>query len=137
MTTFTKPTRQESLLKIRQAAIDGKLGAADNKGFCVYEHQNRFCGVGCLFSPEQIKDIRKRDTNALSITLLSNEIGRRNIEFVTGLTMSELRFIQNQHDINSDSLKSPSLAIRQGSYFIEAIDKMLKMEPPQDSSKIV
>lgn len=79
-----------------------RLGAMKD-GSCVYEYRAKGyppirCGVGCLFSPAQISEIKKAKMNGRGINRLAEEFGQENIEAATGLTMSELFDLQRRHD---------------------------------------
>lgn len=90
-------TRIQALEHILSCYNADKLGAMKYGG-CVYEYRNKNCGIGCLFTPEQIKDIKLRQLNALPIEHVAEYIGEDNIEIVTGMKIEELCAIQNIHD---------------------------------------
>lgn len=92
-------TKLESLKHIKKSLDKGRLGANVN-GRCLYRNdiRTKFCGVGCLFSEEQLDDIETRGLNAQSIRIVIDEIGEDNIREVTGMSISELSKIQMIHD---------------------------------------
>lgn len=60
--------------------------------------QKLMCGVGCLFTAAQRKDLQERHINSDTIRSVSREIGVRNLTAVTGLTLDELEDLQEAHD---------------------------------------
>ena len=91
-------TRKQAYKHILAELDAGRLGAAGEHG-CVYESGKKHCAVGCLFSPDQLKDIKRRRLNAeFGVRELAREIGKENIEAVTGLELYELRLLQEKHD---------------------------------------
>ena len=110
-------TREESLKHIIKQAKAGKIGpkANDQHGFdsCAYQYPSgNHCAVGCLFSAKQIKDIKIRQANGLSISYLASRsaIGKRNIEAVTGMSLTELKSLQSIHDRSLESSGGVQLA---------------------------
>ena len=96
-TKFRRPSRQESLRKILAYADQPKRFFVDAK----YSNgKGCKCAVGVLFSPAQLRDISKRGLQGVSVKMLAHQIGVENIEFVTGLTLPELEFLQDANDDN-------------------------------------
>ena len=96
-------TREESLKHIIKQAKAGKIGPKGSEwssGSCHYKYlSGNHCAVGCLFSANQLKDIERRDFNSTSIAMVAQEIGQKNIEAVTGMTVRELVKLQRLHDL--------------------------------------
>lgn len=99
-------TKLEAYQQVRKAFLDGKLGAMAKEShtfgsaFCVYRSENGLnCSVGCLFTAEQLDDICSRGLNSRTIGEVINKIGRRNIEYVTGLSEYDLAYMQSEHDM--------------------------------------
>lgn len=103
-------TRYQALSHILGELVGGRLGAITapkhqpwNEG-CAYEavinRQVKHCGVGCLFNDAQIRSIKSLGLNRDDIGEVSGHIGVKNLETVTGLSMSELQHIQNLHDMD-------------------------------------
>lgn len=101
-------TRYQALSHILSELVGGRLGAVAapkdqswNEG-CAYEAVKDgtvlHCGVGCLFTPAQIRSIKTRGLNGQGIDAVSDVIGTKNLETVTGLHMGELEIIQSIHD---------------------------------------
>lgn len=71
---------------------------------CVYDGTEQagkpnFCGVGCLFSPAQLDDIKRRKLNSgTTVKGLIRIIGRDNIVATTGLGPRSLDALQVAHD---------------------------------------
>ena len=110
-------TRKESLKHIIKQAKAGKIGPKDGDkiGFenCSYVYPSgNNCGVGCLFSAKQLKDIKARGCNGMAINYLagSYNVGKKNIEAVTGMAVKELKHIQHIHDSAVDSTGGVQLA---------------------------
>lgn len=104
-------TAIESLKYIIKRAGENKLGPTkldltknstwDN---CMYEYPSgNNCAVGCLFSKEQLKYIN--EYNSISIDALSDVIGVKNIETVTGLELQDLISLQQIHDDAADEYR--------------------------------
>ncbi len=98
-------TREESLRHIMRQAKANKIGPepTDATRFdnCLYQYPSgNNCGVGCLFDAKQIKDIKAKQMNGMSIKYLSATalIGKKNLEAVTGMAINELDRIQSIHD---------------------------------------
>ena len=97
-------TRLQALKHILASLKAGKLGAVNDPewGSCAYEVVTngvvRNCGVGCLFSPAQIRSLKVRHMNSDDIRSVSKIIGVDNIEAVTGLELDELETLQMHHD---------------------------------------
>ena len=96
-------TREESLRHIMRQAKANKIGPepTDATRFdnCLYEYESgNNCAVGCLFSKAQIKDLKKRSLNGMSIKYITDIVGQANIETVTGMSKKELGQLQELHD---------------------------------------
>ncbi len=99
-------TATESLKYIIKRAGANKIGPTKSDltknptwSNCMYEYPSgNNCAVGCLFSKEQLKYINKYNSNNISIDALSNVIGVKNIETVTGLKLQDLISLQEIHD---------------------------------------
>jgi hypothetical protein len=96
-------TREESLRHIIKRAKLKKIGPkteAEAAGaYCCYLYESgNNCAVGSLFSPKQLEEIDAKAFNELSIGYLATEVGKRNIEEVTGMTLKELELLQKIHD---------------------------------------
>lgn len=92
------PSKLDQYKKLLKMAEAGKLGAFDEYEVCMYRYGDKRCAVGALFNNAQLDDIQKRRLNTMSIRVVASDIGRRNIETVTGFTLDELETIQDQHD---------------------------------------
>jgi len=90
-------TRLQNLKHILKQYTKGNLGA-NVAGACYYEHNGKNCGVGCMFSAAQIRDLKARGLNGMSIEYVTAEIGEKNIEAVTGMSLDELGTMQAHHD---------------------------------------
>lgn len=98
-------TRKQALTHIIEQFDAGLLGAS-LKGACLYELERPgqpplHCGVGCLFNPAQIQDIKDRGQNyetIYSVAKSTNGVGVRNVETVTGLLLEDLLTLQREHD---------------------------------------
>jgi hypothetical protein len=101
-------TRKQALNHILTELVGGRLGATTssdgrywNVG-CSYESLDkgivRHCGVGCLFNEAQIRSIKSRGLNGMTIDEVAEVIGEKNITTVTGLHLTELDTIQCIHD---------------------------------------
>lgn len=114
-------TREESLKHIiKQAKAEkiGPNGTTENTGHahdCQYQYPSgNNCAVGALFSKRQLNQIKKQGMNGMSVAYLatSNLVGKRNLETVTGMKLSELEVIQKIHD---ETLQNHNIeAARQG-----------------------
>jgi hypothetical protein len=92
-------TRLQAYKQVLASFEAGKLGAVNSDDSCVYRANGRYCGAGCLFTEAQLDDIYDRGLNGYtSIQTLSKKIGKKNIEYVTGLTLAELATLQMKHD---------------------------------------
>ncbi len=95
-------TRKQALKHILSELLGGRLGASDEYSGCLYEAKVdgvvTHCGVGCLFTPSQIRSLKQRGLNSYSIDEVEEKIGTKNLETVTGLSMSELEEVQGMHD---------------------------------------
>ena len=127
----------QSLNRVREMFLAGRLGAADTDS-CVY-HQvggekrvERFCAVGCLFTAEQLADIKKHGMNSgVGIQELAEQFGKRNLEAVTGLKIGDLENLQSSHDdmTSDDEVKR---AFRAGKVnadtqrFLDDVDALIK-----------
>lgn len=104
-------TQKQAYQHVLSELNAGRLGAMKN-GSCVYEHkvkkEIRHCGVGCLFTPKQITDIRKWRMNGDNIGRLAVHVGKNNVEAATGLSMEDLRTLQGLHDAAFDQVESDS-----------------------------
>lgn len=112
-------TREESLRHIISQASKGKIGPKiTSKGkihskdsrtselLCRYEYASgNNCAIGSLFSPQQLRQIKKDGKNDTSVSALKSAYGQKNLEAVTGLTFKELDKLQSKHD---DSLNKAS-----------------------------
>jgi hypothetical protein len=95
-------TAKQALNHVYDECQAGRLRAKRANGYgCLYESARRHCSVGCLFSPLQIQDIKRRRLNDRSIGVLAELIGDRNIETQTGLPLSILEHMQGVHDLMS------------------------------------
>lgn len=98
-------TREESLRHIIKQAKLKKIGPKreTEHGECNYVYPSgNNCAVGSLFSENQLKDIKARDFNEMSINYLAlREVGKRNVEAVTGMKLKELELLQKIHDDTS------------------------------------
>ena len=124
MNDFVRPKKLDQLRKIRDFALKKKLGAHSSDG-CAYKHRGHFCAVGCLFNEAQLKDIKLRGLNTNGITTLSEEIGIKNIEAVTGFELQELSYLQSLHDDLGSCLQTNELDVNM---FVQEIDKMIEKE---------
>ena len=97
----------ESLQHIIDQAKKGKVGPnisrKDPSTSCYYQYPSgNNCAIGCLFSKAQLKQINNGDEwtdhNEESIKGLAQYFGRKNVETVTGMEISELEILQNTHD---------------------------------------
>jgi len=78
-----------------------KLGAKTSQdvGWCSYRYDSgNNCAVGCLFSDAQLKWITKRGLDHKLIEDVARAASQKNIEMVTGLSLSDLLYIQSKHD---------------------------------------
>lgn len=115
------------------ALEEGRLGAMVG-GSCVYrsigdrdDGGNRYCSVGCLFSEAQLDDISRRGLNMGAIVeWLGNEIGVKNIETVTGLSIDALTTMQVQHDCDGERLRLPLKETRRESGFCGFLELKIK-----------
>ena len=83
--------------------VDGKY--SDGKG-C-------HCAVGVLFTPAQLRDIARRGMTQASVMILASAVGRKNIEFVTGMSLSELKELQEANDrLSGDRIRPAKTEIR-------------------------
>lgn len=102
-------TRKQALKHILSELVGGRLGAADKWEGCQYEAKVdgvvKHCGVGCLFTPAQIRSIKMRGLNGQSIDGVEEKIGTKNLEAVTGLCMPELEEIQSMHDGSWETIR--------------------------------
>lgn len=57
------------------------------------------CGVGALFNKKQLDNITARGLLDTDIEEVAFDIGQRNIEYVTGLSLEELLELQHLHDM--------------------------------------
>ena len=100
-------TRQESLIHIAQQAKLKKIGPKNEHehGFCEYRYASgNNCAVGALFSKAQLDQIDAWGCTSTSINQLALvNIGKRNVETITGMKLKELEIIQKIHD---DTLQS-------------------------------
>lgn len=101
---YPSPSKLDQYRKLREKALQGKLGAESDTG-CVYSRGTRNCGVGALFSQAQIKDIKARSLNNVPVSTLADEIGKKNLEAVTGFTLMELTKLQRFHDSSAALLR--------------------------------
>lgn len=98
-------TRKQALTHIIEQFDAGLLGATI-KGMCLYELERPgqpalHCGVGCLFNPAQIQDIKDRGQNyetIYSVAMSRDGVGVENVETVTGLLLEDLLTLQKEHD---------------------------------------
>ena len=87
-----------------------KLGAQSSQT-CLYravkDGVETNCGVGCLFSKDQLDWLENRKLNRCPISnggywsetrCLEDVVGVKNLEFVTGLSINELSELQGIHD---------------------------------------
>lgn len=100
---FKIPKKIDQYRKIREMALAGKLGAAEQAegecvSGCVYRNGDLRCGVGALFNDAQLDNIEELGLNTCGIDVVADNIGYDNIETVTGFTIKELIEIQGQHD---------------------------------------
>lgn len=103
-----KPTIQQQVAAYERVIDLTQRGVIDpyaqrNLDQCMYAFRTGgktvHCGVGALFTPAQIADLKKRDLNAdTGIDRLADEIGVDNVVAATGLPMTSLRTLQNTHD---------------------------------------
>lgn len=96
-------TKVESLKHIIEQAKKGKIGPnvakGDYRGACQYTYASgNHCAVGSLLSKTQLKLIDKEDENESGVQVIADVFGKKNVEAVTGMTLSELRTLQNVHD---------------------------------------
>ena len=93
----------ESLQHIIKQAKKGKIGPNVSKRdptmSCFYQYPSgNNCAVGSLFSEAQLKQINTGDHNEESIGGLAVRFGEKNIEAVTGMSLPELKLLQQVHD---------------------------------------
>lgn len=94
-------TRTESLKHIIKQAEAGKIGPIENDSqrLCLYQYESgNNCAVGALFSKAQLKDLKAKCLGEMSIDYVSETIGKKNIEAVTGMSLKELQDLQSTHD---------------------------------------
>lgn len=97
-------TREESLKHMLRQAKAGKIGPSPSDTedyFCLYRYSSgNNCAVGSLFSHAQLTDIDRLGFNESSVAMLAtlSDIGKRNLETVTGMKVKELHIIQKIHD---------------------------------------
>lgn len=102
---YPSPSKLDQYRKLKEKALQGKLGAESDAG-CMYAHGGRNCGVGALFSQAQIMDIKARDLNNVPVSYLARDIGKKNLEAVTGFTLKELENLQCLHDSSAAKLRA-------------------------------
>jgi len=106
-------TREESLRHIIQQANLKKIGPKreGEDGGCEYLYASgNNCAVGSLFSKTQLKSIDEAGYNESAIDYVAKDfLGKRNVETVTGMKVSELKMIQEIHD-NTLQNHSPQAA---------------------------
>jgi hypothetical protein len=97
----------ESLQHIIDQAKKGKIGPnikkRDPSTSCFYQYPSgNHCAVGSLFSEAQLKQIKGDDSweshNEENIAGVAKRFGEKNIETVTGMSIDELKVLQNTHD---------------------------------------
>ncbi len=96
-------TREESLRHIIKRAKLKKIGPKTEReaagSTCEYRYASgNNCAVGSLFSKAQLMDIDARGENESAILYVADNIGRKNIEAVTGMSLKELESLQDIHD---------------------------------------
>lgn len=121
---ITKPNKLDQYKKLLAAAIDGKLGAGKGSA-CMYSMGKRNCAVGFMFTPTQIEDIKARRLNRANVMELSDKIGGKNIETVTGFPIRELQSLQNLHDCSVDTLKDKRKEQREDSDFVRELQRRI------------
>lgn len=115
---YPSPKPAEQYRKLQELALKGKLGASSSDGSCVYEFKGSFCAVGALFNKAQHKDLKARDLNAKGISFVAHQIGKKNLEAVTGLSLNELVKLQGLHDENAWRLSNgDQYSIRRSEFF--------------------
>lgn len=105
-------TRLQAYQTIMAAIKAGTCDPGKMGGFCRYKLESGYtgvnivlnCGVGALFNEGQLQWIIDNGCNATTIdTLAENRfIGKKNIEYATGLKISELQYLQERHDSGTD-----------------------------------
>lgn len=104
-----KPTIQQQVAAYEKVIDLARGGSIDpfaqrNLSSCLYDGSDKagkpnFCGVGGLFSPAQIADIKRRQLNsATPVGTLFRVIGSDNIVAATGLGKRALVGLQTVHD---------------------------------------
>lgn len=94
--------RQKSIARLKQLFAERKLGARLNST-CMYANGEKRCAVGAMFNDAQLADLKKRGLNSNTpIDKLAREIGKKNIEYVTGFSLNTLRRLQDLHDHGTD-----------------------------------
>lgn len=104
--TLTTEGKIAAYEKVLKAVDDGIISPRHNYAgatSCSYERKARGkvsrCAVGCLFTPKQIADVKRRRLNtSTGVYELAKHIGKANIEAVTGLPVARLSNLQDQHD---------------------------------------
>lgn len=96
-------TRKDAINHIIAQLDAGNLGAVNNLSACSYslkksDGEYRYCAVGCLFNKVQLDDIALKGLNSVNIGVLAEHIGRKNVEYVTGLSLEDAKRIQKEHD---------------------------------------
>ena len=120
---YNSPSKLDQYRKLKRKALAGKLGARSQQG-CVYAHGGRNCAIGALFTQAQIKDIKECGLNHFSIQCVSETIGRKNLEAVTGFTLKELTVMQHLHDASASLL----ITSPQTTYFVDWLNRQIAKE---------
>lgn len=98
---FKTRTRKQAFTHMLTAYNAGTLGASKQMAYgdtCMYQVGTSTCIVGSLFNQEQLNSLKRRKLNAEPISIVAERIGVKNIEFVTGLELYELKKLQGLHD---------------------------------------
>ncbi len=116
-----------ALLKVREAALNNKLGASDTYSSCLYKKGDRNCAIGYLLPKKDLKWIidNKFNTNT-AVDFIAGKLGVKYLEEAVGLPMSVMSELQDLHDTNFKILKSNDTEAIAKSEFIKQLDLMIK-----------
>lgn len=88
--------------------------------------ENTHCSIGCLFTEDQLKDIKRRHLNDASVSKLETHIGTENIQYVTGLSIDELYYIQRMHDNQPNAIKNKNSNTKLHEYLNTELAKIVR-----------
>lgn len=98
-------TLRQGLQHILDEVEAGRVGGSNGTiGACLYESYNGIrCGIGCMFTPEQIAEIKELEMNSVRISVLVRSfIGEDNLKWMTGMSVEQAGAIQIAHDSGSN-----------------------------------